>query len=45
MKKQLVIDMSDLDMEGDILDVAKENTGIIYDISKEIEQKFPISSK
>ena len=42
MKKQLVIDMSDLDMEGDILDVAKENTGIIYDISKEIEQEISV---
>jgi hypothetical protein len=40
--KTLVIDMQDVYIKGDILDVAKENTGIIYSISKETEEELSI---
>lgn len=42
MGKTLVINMKDIYIEGDILDVAKENTGIIYSISKETEEELSI---
>ena len=42
MGKTLVINMSDVKIEGDILDVTIEDNGIIYNISKEIEDEIAI---
>ena len=42
MGKTLVINMNNVYIKGDILDVAKENTGIIYNISKETEEELSI---
>jgi len=40
--KTLVINMQEVYIKGDILDVAKENTGIIYNISKRTEEELSI---
>jgi len=42
MGKTLVINMHDVYIKGDILDVAKGNIGIIYNISKETEEELSI---
>ena len=40
MGKTLIINMSDIKIDGDILDVSGENTGIIYNISKDIDDEI-----
>lgn len=42
MGKTLIINMKDVIIEGDILDVAGNNTGIIYNISKEVEDEISV---
>lgn len=42
MKKTLVINMKGFKIEGNILDVSEENTGVIYNISKETESELSI---
>ena len=42
MGKTLVINMKDIVIEGDILDVAGDITGIIYNISKEIDDEISV---
>lgn len=42
MGKTLVINMNDVHIEGDILDVSGENTGVIYNMSKEVEDELSI---
>ena len=42
MGKTLVINMKDIVIEGDILDVAGDTTGIIYNISKEIDDEISV---
>lgn len=42
MKKTLVINMKDIIIEGDILDVARDTKGIIYSISKEIDDEISV---
>ncbi|MBW6409150.1 hypothetical protein [Clostridium weizhouense] len=42
MGKTLIINLEDIDLKGDILDVGQENFGIIYSISKEIEDELSL---
>ena len=42
MKKTLVINMKDIVIEGDILDVTRDTKGIIYSISKEIDDEISV---
>lgn len=42
MGKTLIINMKDVSLEGDILDVAGDNAGVIYNISKEIEDEISV---
>lgn len=42
MGKTLVINMKDIVIEGDILDVAGDTIGIIYNISKEIDDEISV---
>ncbi|SFC78248.1 hypothetical protein [Clostridium uliginosum] len=42
MGKTLVINLEDIDLKGDILDVGQENFGVIYSISKEIEDELSL---
>lgn len=42
MGKTLIINLEDIDLNGDILDVGQENFGIIYSISKEIEDELSL---
>ena len=37
MGKTIVINLEDINIEGDILDVGENNFGVIYNISKEIK--------
>ena len=40
MGKTLIINMSNIKLEGDILDVSGDNTGIIYNISKDVDDEI-----
>lgn len=42
MGKTLIINLKDVSLEGDILDVGENNLGIIYNISKEVEDEVSI---
>lgn len=42
MGKTLVIDMEDVNLKGDILDVGENNLGVIYNLSKEIEDELSL---
>jgi hypothetical protein len=42
MGKTLVIDLEDVVLKGDILDVGEKNLGIIYNISKEVEDELSL---
>lgn len=42
MGKTLVINLEDVNIKGDILDVGKNNLGIIYNISKEVQEELSI---
>lgn len=42
MGKKLIINMKDFRIRGDVLDISKSNTGIIYNISKETESELSI---
>ncbi|MGG7178648.1 hypothetical protein ACQPU1_13690 [Clostridium paraputrificum] len=42
MGKTLIINMNDVHIEGDILDLSGENTGVIYNMSKEVEEEVAI---
>lgn len=42
MKKTLVINMDDLNFNGDVLDVCTDKSNIIYCISKEIEDELSV---
>lgn len=42
MGKTLVINMKDVKLEGDVLDVASDNRGVIYNIYKEIDDEISI---
>ena len=40
MGKTIFINMNDVRIEGDILDLSSENSGVIYNISKDIEEEL-----
>lgn len=42
MGKTIVINMNDFHIEGDILDLSRDNSGIIYKISKEVEEELSV---
>lgn len=42
MGKTLIINMTEVKLEGDILDVASDNKGVIYSIYKEIDDEISI---
>lgn len=42
MRKTLVIDLEDVILQGDILDVGEKNLGIIYNISKEVQDELSL---
>lgn len=42
MGKTIFINMNDVKIKGDILDLSNDNSGIIYNISKEIEEELCI---
>ena len=42
MGKTLVINLEDVNIQGDILDVGENNLGIIYNISKEVLEEISI---
>ncbi|AGX44066.1 hypothetical protein [Clostridium saccharobutylicum] len=42
MTKTLVINLEDINLQGDILDVGEKNSGIIYNISKEVEEELSL---
>ena len=42
MGKTLVINLEDISLQGDILDVGERNFGIIYNISKEVEDELSL---
>lgn len=42
MGKTLIINMRDVKLEGDVLDVASDNKGVIYNIYKEIDDELSI---
>lgn len=42
MKKNLILSLEHINLEGDILDVAKEKMGIIYSVTKEIEDEISV---
>lgn len=42
MGKTLVINMDYLELKGDILDISEENAGVIYSISKDIEEELSV---
>jgi len=42
MGKTLVVNMDYLELEGDILDISEGNAGIIYSISKDIEEELSV---
>lgn len=42
MGKTLVIDLEDIILKGDILDVGEKNLGVIYSISKEVEEELSL---
>lgn len=42
MGKTLVINLEDINLQGDILDVGEKNFGVIYNISKEVEEELSL---
>lgn len=42
MGKTLVINLQDINLQGDILDVGEENFGVIYSISKEVQDEISL---
>ncbi|NME82744.1 hypothetical protein [Clostridium sp. SM-530-WT-3G] len=42
MGKTLVINMEDVELKGDILDVGEKNLGVIYNLSKDIEDELSL---
>ena len=42
MNKVLILNMEHLKLEGDILDVTSENAGVIYSLSKEVEEELSV---
>ena len=40
MGKTIFINMNDVRIKGDILDLSSENSGVIYNISKDIEEEL-----
>lgn len=42
MGKTLVINLQDINLQGDILDVGEENFGVIYNISKEVQDEISL---
>ena len=42
MGKTLVINLEDINLQGDILDVGERNFGVIYNISKEVEDELSL---
>ena len=42
MGKTLIINLQDLNLQGDILDVGEENFGVIYNISKEVQNEISV---
>ncbi|MDO5517936.1 MAG: hypothetical protein Q4F66_10295 [Clostridium sp.] len=42
MGKTLVINMEDVNLKGDVLDVGENNLGVIYNLSKEIEEELSL---
>ena len=42
MGKTLVVNMDYLQIEGDILDISEENGGVIYSISKDIQDEISV---
>ena len=42
MNKVLILNMEHLKLEGDILDVTSDNAGVIYSLSKEVEEELSI---
>ncbi|MBD7909949.1 MULTISPECIES: hypothetical protein [Clostridium] len=42
MGKKILINLNNVHIEGDILDVSRENSGIIYNISKDAEEEVSV---
>lgn len=42
MGKTLVINMEDVEIKGDVLDVGEKNLGVIYNLSKDIENELSL---
>lgn len=42
MNKKIVINMNDIEIKGDILDVSRKNSGIIYKLSKDIQEEISV---
>lgn len=42
MGKTLVINLEDINLQGDILDVGEKNFGVIYNISKDVEDELSL---
>ena len=42
MGKTLVINLEDVKLEGDILDVGEKNLGIIYNLTKEVQEEMSL---
>lgn len=42
MGKTILINLNDIHIDGDILDVSRDNSGIIYNISKDAEEEVSI---
>lgn len=42
MGKTLVINLEDINLQGDILDVGERNFGVIYNISKDVEDELSL---
>lgn len=42
MGKTLIINLNDIKIQGDILDVSGEKNGVIYNISKEVEDEIAL---
>lgn len=42
MKKKIVINMNDVEIKGDVLDVSRKNSGIIYNLSKDVQDELSV---
>ena len=42
MGKTLVINMEEVELKGSILDVGEKNLGVIYNLSKDIEDELSL---